>query len=108
MWVTSYVRSATSHPGFSAVSTRYVPLDARSPVARRLLGEHVRTGPRRPITVLAGLALAAGALPPVTAGPGRGDHGTRPRPIYLDTSYTPAERAADLVSRMTLAEKARR
>jgi beta-glucosidase len=27
-------------------------------------------------------------------------------PIYLDPSYTPAERAADLVARMTLAEKA--
>ncbi|WP_436536755.1 glycoside hydrolase family 3 C-terminal domain-containing protein [Actinoplanes sp. HUAS TT8] len=27
-------------------------------------------------------------------------------PIYLDRSYSPAERAADLVSRMTLAEKA--
>lgn len=28
------------------------------------------------------------------------------RPIYLDRSYTPEERAVDLVSRMTLAEKA--
>ena len=28
------------------------------------------------------------------------------RPVYLDRSYTPAERAADLVSRMSLAEKA--
>src|SRR5262249_17824863 len=28
-----------------------------------------------------------------------------PAPIYLDTSYPFAERAADLVSRMTLAEK---
>ena len=28
-----------------------------------------------------------------------------PLPVYLDTHYSPAERAADLVSRMTLAEK---
>jgi len=27
-------------------------------------------------------------------------------PIYLDTSYSPAERAADLVGQMTLSEKA--
>src|SRR5690348_8314251 len=29
----------------------------------------------------------------------------QPVPVYLDTRYPPAERAADLVSRMTLAEK---
>src|SRR5947209_10730760 len=31
---------------------------------------------------------------------------TSPTPIYLNRAYAPTERAADLVSRMTLAEKA--
>src|SRR3954452_2067766 len=45
------------------------------------------------------LLVAAWAL---TAGAARAAE----TPIYLDASYAPAERAADLVSRMTLAEKA--
>ena len=44
------------------------------------------------------LPVAAGATTPVAAAPDT--------PVYLDRSYTPAERAADLVSRLTLAEKA--
>jgi beta-glucosidase len=50
-----------------------------------------------------GGALAAGG----DASAAAGAHGTAARsPIYLDSSYRPAERAADLVSRMTLSEKA--
>src|SRR3954452_3212079 len=45
------------------------------------------------------LLVAAWAL---TAGAARAAE----TPIYLDRSYTPAERAADLVTRMTLTEKA--
>jgi beta-glucosidase len=53
----------------------------------------------RAVAVIAGL-LAAG-LTPVTPA-----HAAEPpTPIYLDTGYSFAERAADLVSRMTLAEK---
>jgi beta-glucosidase len=51
------------------------------------------------VTAAAVVALAIGLA---GAGEGRGS-GT---PIYLDRSYSPAERAADLVSRMTLAQKA--
>src|ERR1700681_3743766 len=43
----------------------------------------------------------AGTVGVQTATPA--NHGTVP--IYLNTNYSPAERAADLVSRMTLAEK---
>jgi beta-glucosidase len=56
-----------------------------------------------------GLLLALGA-PLVGARPS--NHGSPPPPrhrggpIYRDPTYTPAERAADLVARMTLAEKA--
>ncbi|MBB2947289.1 beta-glucosidase-like glycosyl hydrolase [Actinoplanes lutulentus] len=53
----------------------------------------------RAAVVIAGL-LAAGITPVTPA------HAATPAdPIYLDTRYTFAERAADLVSRMTLAEK---
>jgi beta-glucosidase len=100
---------ATSHPsGFSAITTRHVPLDARAPRAPFYSENTVSTGPRRPITVLAGLALATGALAAVTpTSPGTAATAPpAPGPIYLDTSYRPAERAADLVSRMTLSEKA--
>jgi beta-glucosidase len=55
------------------------------------------------VLAAAGLAVAYGgtaqASPQVRAG------AQSPLPIYLDTHYSPAERAADLVSRMTLAEK---
>jgi beta-glucosidase len=63
-------------------------------------------------TVIAGglcaaaLASAAGVGggPGRPAGPSQG--AAAAAPIYLDRSYTPAERASDLVSRMTTAEKA--
>ncbi|HEX2903967.1 MAG TPA: glycoside hydrolase family 3 C-terminal domain-containing protein [Jatrophihabitans sp.] len=60
---------------------------------------------RRWTSTLATVALAAGALstaaataPSAMAQPGE--------PIYLNHHYSPVERATDLVSRMTLAEKA--
>ncbi|MBW6439034.1 glycoside hydrolase family 3 C-terminal domain-containing protein [Actinoplanes hulinensis] len=53
----------------------------------------------RAVVLIAGL-LAAGAIP---TAPARAAEPVTP--IYLDTHYTFAERAADLVSRMTLAEK---
>jgi len=44
---------------------------------------------------------------PAASGPPPGTAAVSgPVPIYLDRSYPPAERAADLVSRLTLAEKA--
>ena len=49
-------------------------------------------------------ALPAAVLMALPTGLGHAQ--TAPTPIYLDPSYTPAERAADLVGRMTLAEKA--
>ncbi|MBO0842464.1 MAG: glycoside hydrolase family 3 C-terminal domain-containing protein, partial [Nocardioides sp.] len=60
-------------------------------------------------TVLAtSIALAAGLAIAVVPhdGAGRAAAASQPTPIYLDTHYSFAERAADLVSRMTLAEKA--
>lgn len=50
------------------------------------------------IGVGGGAGNAVAALRPVSHSPSE--------PIYLNPSYSPAERAADLVSRMTLAEKA--
>src|SRR5258708_40131744 len=51
-----------------------------------------------------GLMAAARAAPAAgSAGSARGTQATVP--IYLNTNYSPAERAAVLVSRMTLAEK---
>lgn len=49
-------------------------------------------------TLLASTLTAAGTAPPTAAKSGT-------VPIYLDTRYSFAERAADLVSRMTLPEK---
>lgn len=51
------------------------------------------------LAVITGLAVAGplAAVPQVAAAD---------TPVYLDPSYSPAERAADLVSRMTLEEKA--
>jgi beta-glucosidase len=49
--------------------------------------------------LMAGFPSAAQASQPASAA------AKPPLPIYLNTSYSPAERAADLVSRMTLAEK---
>jgi beta-glucosidase len=60
---------------------------------------------------LAGVSGGTSTAPTGTSspGPGQGAGPTNPRaaatPIYLDTHYSFAERAADLVSRMTLAEK---
>jgi beta-glucosidase len=50
---------------------------------------------RRWIVLVVALLLASDAVVPAPETPG-----------YLDRSFTPAERAADLVARMTLAEKA--
>ena len=50
--------------------------------------------------------LAAFAALPVKVSAAGGAHAAGQTPIYLNRSYSPAERAADLVSRMTLAEKA--
>ncbi len=76
------------------------------------------------VSVLAVLVLAAGVITAVrltasttdknpnsassiaTASAPTAPASSNGRPIYLDASYTPAERAADLVSRMTLQEKA--
>ena len=43
---------------------------------------------------------------PVTVPAAGESHGLDSSPIYLNRSYSPAERASDLVSRMTLTEKA--
>src|SRR5689334_22840319 len=51
---------------------------------------------------LAALAIAL----PLVLTPADDVVAARGAPIYLDRAYSPAERAADLVSRMTLAEKA--
>ena len=69
--------------------------------------------PRRPLLLAAALTLAAGTAVAGTAVAGAAPHHPHPHPhrgssepIYLDRAYSPAERAADLVSRMTVAEKA--
>ena len=62
------------------------------------------------IVVTVGVLLLGGAAPPTEVGrpslppAGLGNDGGLP--IYLNRSYSPEERAVDLVSRMTLAEKA--
>ncbi len=65
---------------------------------------------RRLVGVTLGLALAASTLGPLSVLPALAVTPSAAtaaaHPIYLDRTYTPAERAADLVSRMTLAEKA--
>ncbi|NHC46265.1 glycoside hydrolase family 3 C-terminal domain-containing protein [Motilibacter aurantiacus] len=61
-----------------------------------------------PLTLALGLTVT-GLAPAALAGPGQQALAAQvsdQRPIYLDTAYSPQERAADLVSRMTLAEKA--
>lgn len=52
------------------------------------------------------LFLPVVATSGATAGPSRNAQPTARNPIYLNRSYSPTERAADLVSRLTLAEKA--
>jgi beta-glucosidase len=58
-------------------------------------------------SALASTAAPTQASPPRPASPARNDagHSASALPIYLNTHYSFAERAADLVSRMTLAEK---
>src|SRR3954452_16177079 len=69
---------------------------------------------RRAVTTL-GTAVVAGALAATAVGTtaSASSPATQPTsaqrastPVYLNRSFTPAERAADLVSRMSLAEKA--
>ena len=72
-------------------------------------GARSHRGPSRR-SVLAGgaAALAAAAIPIAAARAATAAGaavGSGPPPLYLDTRYAFAERAADLVSRMTLAEK---
>lgn len=50
--------------------------------------------------------LAALVAVPIAVSSAARRHSADPGPIYLNRSYSPAEHAADLVSRMTLAEKA--
>src|SRR5579875_1144282 len=69
----------------------------------------MKRGSRRPLIAAVALVVAAGAAVATgttvaTATPS--DRGHTSGPIYLDRAYSPAERAADLVSRMTVAEKA--
>jgi beta-glucosidase len=56
-------------------------------------------------TAICMAGLTAGFPGAAQASPQAGAAAQQPLPIYLDTHYSPAERAADLVSRMTLAEK---
>jgi len=56
------------------------------------------------VTAVGQSAVAAPAAPAPSAA--RASATPVHTPVFLDTSYTPQERAADLVSRMTLAEKA--
>jgi beta-glucosidase len=69
------------------------------------------------VSVMAAIAIAAivGVGAAAATAPARGRAAAVPRrntnepssvPIYLNPAYTPVERATDLVSRMTLAEKA--
>ncbi|MGH3164935.1 MAG: glycoside hydrolase family 3 C-terminal domain-containing protein [Trebonia sp.] len=78
-------------------------------------GPHYRRGPsRRSVLASSAAALALAAIPDVAARAAtstragttaRAAAGSSQTPLYLDTRYTFAERAADLVSRMTLAER---
>jgi beta-glucosidase len=69
---------------------------------------HYRRRVARAAALLAGLGCVVAAvavLPAATASPTAGTLRTPGTPIYLNTRYRFAERAADLVSRMTLSEK---
>jgi beta-glucosidase len=50
--------------------------------------------------------LAALVAVPIAGSSAQQRHSADPTPVYLNRSYSPAERAADLVSRMTLTQKA--
>ena len=58
----------------------------------------------RALVAVGGSVIALAVAMPAGAGSAATPSGSTV-PIYLDTSYSFAERAADLVSRMTLAEK---
>lgn len=62
-----------------------------------------RTTGKRSLSWIASLALCAGGIAVAVSVPAAEPE---VKPIYLDTSYTFEERAADLVSKMTLTEKA--
>ena len=61
---------------------------------------------RKRTSFLAAAALTAGALTVTALGASPSAAANAGEPIYLNRSYSPVERATDLVSRMTLAEKA--
>ena len=65
----------------------------------------VSTHPLRRALALTAAALLVPALPAVAAAPASAAASAEPVPIYLDTRHSFEERAADLVSRMTLPEK---
>lgn len=56
--------------------------------------------------LLSASILAALIAAPIAGSSAKRRHSTDPSPIYLNKTYSPAERAADLVARMTLTEKA--
>jgi beta-glucosidase len=56
--------------------------------------------------LLAASVLAILIAVPIAGSSARSHRSSDPTPIYLNRSYSPAERAVDLVSRMTLAQKA--
>jgi beta-glucosidase len=58
------------------------------------------------VTVALAIAAGGAAAGAVTLHQGRAPAPARASAVYLDPSYFPQERAADLVSRLTLAEKA--
>ncbi|MBV8991047.1 MAG: hypothetical protein JO372_21035, partial [Solirubrobacterales bacterium] len=56
--------------------------------------------------ILLASVLAVLIVVPIAVSSGQQRRSADPIPIYLNRSYSPVERAADLVSRMTLTEKA--
>ena len=64
-----------------------------------------RATSRRRLAALLSVCATAIALSTAAAGTEQATAAPAPLPIYQNTSYPFAERAADLVSRMTLAEK---
>src|SRR5256885_155704 len=60
---------------------------------------------RRRARLVASLLLAAATLAPFTSAASAAQPTATVLPVYRDTHYSFAERAADLVSRMTLDEK---
>ncbi|WP_433182451.1 glycoside hydrolase family 3 C-terminal domain-containing protein [Actinoallomurus sp. CA-150999] len=61
---------------------------------------------RRPFALIGAAAALCCAVATGTAGASVRDARASTAPIYLDPGHSPAERAADLVGRLTLAEKA--